>query len=387
MNEFRYTSYAQEIIFAADSVARLVDAVERFHWRRLMLCSTGSLRRGGHIATLEKALGSRLAAIYEHVQPHVPDFQVVEALELASEKEIDALIGMGGGSPIGMAKAVSMALEEKRTGPARAAFPIDQPLVPVIAIPTTYAGSEMTPTYGVTYHNDGSARKVTVTDAKITPRLVIYDPLLTLNLSSAMTASTGINALAHCVEALYSITRNPLSTSAALSGMRSIYTALPLCYADGNDLEARTEMLVGAFLAGSALSHVTMALHHGLCHILGGTAGVPHGVANSIILPHAMRFNLDATANQLAQAAEAMGIGRDTSGPYISDEAAAEEVVERIYEFIGQMKLPQHLRDVGVKEADLPYLAQLALQSRAVKSNPKPITDAVQIEALLQAAW
>ena len=387
MNEFRYTSYAQEIIFAADSVARLVDAVERFHWRRLMLCSTGSLRRGGHIATLEKALGSRLVAIYEHVQPHVPDFQVVEALELASEKEIDALIGMGGGSPIGMAKAVSMALEEKRTGPARAAFPIDQPLVPVIAIPTTYAGSEMTPTYGVTYHNDGSARKVTVTDAKITPRLVIYDPLLTLNLSSAMTASTGINALAHCVEALYSITRNPLSTSAALSGIRSIYTALPLCYADGNDLEARTEMLVGAFLAGSALSHVTMALHHGLCHILGGTAGIPHGVANSIILPHAMRFNLDATANQLAQAAEAMGIGRDKSGPYISDEAAAEEVVERIYEFIGQMKLPQHLRDVGVKEADLPYLAQLALQSRAVKSNPKPITDAVQIEALLQAAW
>jgi len=387
MNEFRYTSYAQEIIFAADSVARLVDAVERFHWRRLMLCSTGSLRRGGHIATLEKALGSRLVAIYEHVQPHVPDFQVVEALELASEKEIDALIGMGGGSPIGMAKAVSMALEEKRTGPARAAFPIDQPLVPVIAIPTTYAGSEMTPTYGVTYHNDGSARKVTVTDAKITPRLVIYDPLLTLNLSSAMTASTGINALAHCVEALYSITRNPLSTSASLSGMRSIYAALPLCYADGNDLEARTEMLVGAFLAGSALSHVTMALHHGLCHILGGTAGIPHGVANSIILPHAMRFNLDATANQLAQAAEAMGIGRDKSGPYISDEAAAEEVVERIYEFIGQMKLPQHLRDVGVKEADLPYLAQLALQSRAVKSNPKPITDAVQIEALLQAAW
>ncbi len=387
MNEFRYTSYAQEIIFAADSVARLVDAVERFHWRRLMLCSTGSLRRGGHIAMLEKALGSRLVAVYEHVQPHVPDFQVVEALELACEKEIDALIGMGGGSPIGMAKAVSMALEEKRTGPVRAAFPIDQPLVPVIAIPTTYAGSEMTPTYGITYHNDGSARKVTVTDAKITPKLVIYDPLLTLNLSSAMTASTGINALAHCVEALYSITRNPLSTSAALSGMRSIYAALPLCYADGNDLEARTEMLVGAFLAGSALSHVTMALHHGLCHILGGTAGVPHGVANSIILPHAMRFNLDATAIQLAQAAEAMGIGRDKSGPYISDEAAAEEVVERIYELIGRMKLPQHLRDVGVKEADLPYLAQLALQSRAVKSNPKPITYAVQIEALLQAAW
>jgi maleylacetate reductase len=388
MNEFRYTSYAQEIIFGAGSMARLEDAVERFHWRRLMLCSTGSSRRGGHIASIENALGSRLVAVYEHVQPHVPDFQVAEALELASEKEVDALIGMGGGSPIGMAKAVSLALEEKRTGrPARAAFPTDQPLVPVVAIPTTYAGSEMTPILGVTYHSDGASRKITVTDPKVTPKLVIYDPLLTLDLPPEMTASTGINALAHCVEALYSITRNPLSTSAALRGVRSIYTALPRCYAAGNDLEARTEMLVGAFLAGTALSHVTMALHHGLCHALGGTAGVPHGVANSIVLPHAMRFNLDATAPQLAQAAEAMGIVRDTSGPYISDEAAAGEAVQRTYYLIGQMNLPQRLRDVGVNEAGLPHLAQVALQSRAVQSNPKRITDAAQIEAVLRAAW
>ena len=112
MNEFRYISYAQEIIFAAGSVARLGDAVERFHMRRLMLCTTGSLRRRGHIKLVEEALGSRLVAVFEHVQPHVPDFQVAEALELASENEIDAVIGMGGGSPIGMAKAISLALEE-----------------------------------------------------------------------------------------------------------------------------------------------------------------------------------------------------------------------------------------------------------------------------------
>jgi maleylacetate reductase len=388
MNEFRFTTYAQEIIFGPGSVDRLGEAVERFHWRRLMLCSTGSLRRAGHIASIEKALGSRLAVTYEHVQPHVPDFQVTEALALASEKEIDALIGMGGGSPIGMAKAVSLALEEKRMGqPARATFPTDQPLVPVVAIPTTYAGSEMTAVYGITHHADGTPRKITVTDARITPKLTIYDPLLTLDLSPEMTASTGINALAHCIEALYSITRNPLSTAAALSGAGSITRALPRCYAVGDDLEARTEMLVGAFLAGSALAHVAMALHHGLCHVLGGTAGVPHGVANSIMLPHAIRFNLDATAPQLAQAAEAMGIRRDQSGPYISDEAAAEEAVQRIYDLITQMNLPQHLRDVGVRETDLPYLAKVALQSRAVQSNPKPITDAAQIEAVLREAW
>src|SRR5260370_24527870 len=123
-----------------------------------------------------------------------------------------------------------------------------------------------------------------------------------------MTASTGINALAHCIEALYSITRNPLSTAAALRGVQTIYSALPRCYVYGDNLEARSEMLTGAFLAGTALAHVSMALHHGLCHVLGGTAGVPHGVANSIILPHAMRFNLDVAGPQLAQGAEALGI-------------------------------------------------------------------------------
>ena len=142
-------------------------------------------------------------------------------------------------------------------------------------------------------------------------------------------------------------------------------------------------MLTGAFLAGTALASVTMALHHGLCHVLGGTAGVPHGIANSIILPHAIRFKLDATAPQLAHAAEAMGIALTGR----SAEAASEEAIQKIYDLIEQMNLPQHLRDAGVQEADLPHLAQVALQSRAVQSNPKPITEAAQIEAVLHAAW
>ena len=347
MNEFRYTSYAQEIIFGQGAIARLREAVEGFSWRRLMLCSTGSLRRNGSIALVEKTLGDRLVVTYEHVQPHVPDFQVAEAVELALEHEVDAIIGLGGGSPIGMAKAVSFALEERRAGnPARATFATEQPLVAVIAIPTTYAGSEMTPIYGITHHSNGTTRKITVTDVKITPKLVVYDPLLTLNLPPGMTASTGINALAHCIEALYSITRNPLSTAAAVAGVRAITGALPRCYARGDDVEARTEMLQGAYLAGTALSNVAMGLHHGLCHALGGSAGVPHGIANGIILPHAMRFNLEAAAPQLAPAAEAMGItlaGR-------SAEVAVREAIEAIYAMIGQMDLPQHLRDVGVEE-------------------------------------
>src|ERR1051326_4253742 len=150
----------------------------------------------------------------------------------------------------------------------------------------------------------------------------------------------GINAPAHCIEALYSITRNPLSTAAALQGIQAITAALPRCCVAGDDVEARTEMLNGSFLAAMALAHVTMALHHGICHVLGGTAGVPHGVANSIILPHAMRFNLDATAAQLAQAAAFMGIA--TAG--MSAEAAAEAGIEHISRLIGKMNQPQRLR-------------------------------------------
>ncbi len=384
MQNFHYTSYAQEIIFGPGALAQLGQTIDRFHWQRLLLCSTGSLKRGGQIAALEQALGLRLVASYGRVQPHVPEAQVAEALALAETHQIDAVIGFGGGSAIGLAKAISLALEERRGGQqTEAVSPIQQPLVPVIAIPTTYAGSEMTPVYGVTRQIDGELRKMTVTDVRVTPKLTVYDPLLTLQLSPEMTASTGINALAHCIEALYSITRNPLSTAAALQGIRSIAAALPRCYAVGDDLEARTQMFSGSLLAAMALAHVTMAIHHGLCHVLGGTAGVPHGVANSIILPHAMRFNLDATAPELAKAAEAIGIA--TAGR--SPEAAAQDAIQAVDRLISRLNLPQRLRNAGVQEVDLPRLARIAFQSRTVQSNPKPVRDVAQIEAIFHAAW
>src|SRR5262245_26772421 len=324
MQDFRYISYAQQVIFGPGAVEQLGAAIERFGWRRVLVCASGSARRSGHLARVEAALGERLAATYAPVQPHVPAAQVDQATDLAAEQQVDAVIGLGGGSPIGMAKAVAQTLEERRTGqPARAAFPTDQPRVPVAAIPTTYAGSEMTAIYGVTREVDGVMRKITVTDPKVAPKLVIYDPLLTLDLPPDLTAATGINALAPCVEAIYSTSRHPLSTAAALSGIRSIADALPRCYADGSDLDARTKMLTGAYLAGLSLASATMALHHGVCHVLGGSAGVPHGVANSIMLPHAMRFNRDAAAAELAAAAAALGIPRDGRDDAALAQAAA----------------------------------------------------------------
>lgn len=384
MGTFHYTFFAQEIIFGQGSLDQLGALADRFSWRRMMLCATERSRARGTLAPIEAMLGERLLATYERIQPHVPEREVSEALSLAAQHDVDAIIGLGGGSAIGAAKAISIALEESRTGrSARAAFPTDQPLIPVIAIPTTYAGSEMTPTYGVTREVDGVSSKVTVTDPKITPKLVIYDPLLTLDLPPRVTAGTGINAVAHCIEALYSIRRNPLSTAAALAGLRAMSRALLRCYTDGADVTAREEMLTGAFLAGTALSNVAMGLHHGICHVIGGVTGAAHGDANSVMLAHVMRFNLDATAPELALAAEAMGIPVGGRSPESSARAAADVIAE----WVEQMRLPRRLREIGVEEDQLPELARMAFASRTVHNNPKPITDVAQLEALLRQAW
>ncbi len=383
MDQFRYLSYAQEVVFGARSLARLNEFAKQYGWQRLMLCTNQSLRENGHAGEVEAALGECLVAVFDRVQPHVPDTQLESVLKLAIEKGVDAVIGLGGGSPIGMAKAVASALNEQRTGESPSqCSPFAQPLIPVIAIPTTYAGSEMTAGFGVTHERHLPPAKVTVSDPRIVPKLVLYDPLLTLDTPPALTASTGMNALAHCIEALYSITRNPSASATAASGIRHISSSLYTCYSHGDDLAARTEMLLGSHLAGLSLATISMGLHHGVCHVLGGTAHVPHGIANSIILPHAVRFNV-SQAELLLAAAEAMGI--DFTG--LNPAAAVEVLAQRIYDLAGQMNLPQHLRDVGVKEADLPHLAQLAFQNKTVQNNPTPVTGVKQIEDLLQAAW
>lgn len=386
MRDFRYTTYAQEIIFGAGSLSKVGDAAAVYGWKRLMLCTSPSLRRNGTVAKIENTLGERLAVVFDAVSPHVQAAQVAEALMLADERGVDAVIGLGGGSPIGMAKAVSMNLEAKRAGieVVQARYPTDQPAVPSIMIPTTYAGSEMTPIYGVTQPmNDGSTRKVTTRDDKITPKLVVYDPELTLDLPPSLTASSGINSLAHCIEAVYSIRRNPLATASALLGITYIHKSLLQCYQQGGDLDARTQMLVGAHLGGQCIATVALGIHHGTCHVLGGTANVPHGVANSIILPHAIRFNLDTVAPLIAKAGEAMGIARDGK----SDEAVGEELAQAIYTLVGQMGLPQRLRDAGVPEELLPKLAETMLKTKAVMENPKPVTSLEQAMSLLRAAW
>src|SRR3989440_6679819 len=246
----------------------------------------------------------------------------------------------------------------------------------LIAIPTTYAGSEMTPVFGTT---DRAERRKTVRrDDAVLPKLVIYDPEVTLDLSPELTASTAINALAHCVEACYAREVNPLVPPVALEGVRRIVRSLPLCITNGRNLDAREDLLTGAYLAGFSIGNATMALHHGLCHVLGGKTGVAHGVLNTIMLPHVMHFNADAVPDAMSAIADAMDAGARTR-----DFAAAPRGVAAL---VASLPVPQRLRDAGVPESILGLVAAEAAGNSAVQANPKPVTEADLVE-LLRSAW
>jgi maleylacetate reductase len=369
---FQYTSTAQKVVFASGELGSLGDHLDGLGVQCALLCTSQSYVRNGAVDRVKSALGTRLAAVFAEAKPHVPDTTVDSAAAMAKDLEVDAVMALGGGSAIGTAKALAAALHEWHP---------DEAFLPIVAVPTTYAGSELTPMYGVTRTTEG--RKAVVTDPRCIPRLVVYDPDLTLDLPPDLTAGTGMNALAHCVEGLYSTGRTPVTTATALAGIAAIFRSLPACITDGRDAGARREMLIGAYLASTTVANAKIALHHAICQALGGTAGVPHGVANTIMLPHVMRFNRVAAVTELA--AMARTVNPDRAG--MPDAALAEAAVEETADLTRSLGMPQRLRDAGVSRDDFPRLATVTLHSAPIKANPRPVTDAVQIEGILASAW
>ncbi|MDX1416373.1 MAG: iron-containing alcohol dehydrogenase [Candidatus Promineifilaceae bacterium] len=377
---FSYETAEQTVIFGAGQSERLPKIIRGQGWHKVLLCTSPYMQRSGLVDRLRSQLGGILGAVYDQTAAHVPQQQVLEVMEMMRSELFTAIVALGGGSVIGLGKAVSFALWSDGLDDRH----VENHPLPILAVPTTYAGSEMTPVFGVTERQvDGSLRKVTTRERKISPRLSLYDPLLTLDLPPEMTAASGINALAHGIEAVYSTTRNALSTAAAVRAITRIMQALPECFADGNDIDARCRMMEGSHLAAVALATVSMGLHHGTGHVLGGTAGVPHGVANGIVLPHALRFNADTVPAELALVAEAMGIERDGRSEYEMALAAAATAEQ----LIGSLGMPQKLRDVGIDQALLPTLAQNLLLSKAVQANPKPLLSTEQAFDYLKGMW
>jgi maleylacetate reductase len=340
---FVHDALGGRVVFGVGSVEHLGEEVDRLGAGRV-LAIAGERAIDG----LVERLGGRWAASFTDVQQHVPVDAAARAVAAASEAGADCLVAMGGGSATGMAKAV--ALERQ---------------VLIVAVPTTYAGSEVTPIYGLT----GPEGKRTGRDPRVLPRTVVYDPALTTGLPAEVTGPSGMNALAHCVEALYAPGANPVTSLLAEEGARALHRGLPGAVADPGDLVARSDALLGAWLAGTALASVGIGIHHQLCHLLGGAYRLPHAELHAVVLPHAVHFVAPAARPQLARLAGSLGV---------------DDVAGGIWDLGRRLGTPASLAELGLAEAELDRAAEQAV-ARVVQTPRR--AGVRELRALLEAAW
>ena len=346
MREFEFEIAARRVVFGTGSRHRLAEEIGTLGSQRVLVIADPS-----HSSTAQEIaqqLGTRCAGTYDRVTAHVPEETAAAGRDRARQLDADCYLTIGGGSAIGLAKAIALEIEN-----------------PIVAVPTTYAGSEMTPIWGLT---EGGVKR-TGRATRVLPRLVIYDPELTTSLPPHVAGPSGMNALAHCVEALYAENANPVMSLLAEEGVRSLATALPRVVANPEDIDAQAQALYGAWLGGLTLASVGMALHHKLCHVLGGTFNTPHAETHALMLPYVTAFNLESAPDAEQRLRAALGT-RD---------------IARALRDLGQaVGAPESLQALGLTESDLQRAAELATQSPYY--NPRQVT-MESIHELLQDAY
>jgi alcohol dehydrogenase class IV len=333
MKPFTYNQLPARVVFGVGSLEQLKREIELLGAERaLVLATPGQRVLAEEVA---KRLGERCAGIFPGAAMHVPIETARQAREEAKRLGADCAVAVGGGSTTGLGKAIAL-----------------ESALPILAIPTTYAGSEMTPIFGIT---EGGLKK-TGRDARVLPRTVIYDPTLTVGLPVKLSVTSGMNAIAHAVEGLYAQDANPIMSMMAEDGIRALAQALPRVVKDPKDLDARSDCLYGAWLCGAVLGAVGMALHHKLCHTLGGTWNLPHAETHTVVLPHAAAYNAAAAPEAMARVARALGTPHAAQG---------------LYDVAKSLGAPVALKDIGMPEADLDRATELATTSPYW--NPRPI--------------
>jgi maleylacetate reductase len=346
MTPFVYVGQPARVVFGVGSLEQLVPEIERLGSRRaLVLCTPEQRASADDVA---RRLGDRCAGLFDRAVMHVPIESARAARDEARRLDADCAVAFGGGSTMGLGKAIALESD-----------------LPILAIPTTYAGSEMTPIYGIT---EGGLKK-TGRDARVLPKTVIYDPALTTGLPQALSAASGMNAIAHAVEGLYAQDANPITSLLAEEGIRALAQGLPAVMADPADPDARSRCLYGAWLCGTVLGSVGMALHHKLCHTLGGTWNLPHAQTHAIVLPHAAAYNAAAAPEAMARIARALG---------------ATSAAQGLYELAATLKAPLALRDLGWPESAIDDAARLATTNPYY--NPRPVA-LEPVRELLRRAW
>jgi maleylacetate reductase len=363
-----HTALAQQIAFGAGALARLPELIRTTGARKALLVTTQGRLASSDGERIVTTLGRTLASTFAEVTSHVPVSLVQQALLQARRDGIDLVVSFGGGSCADLGKAVCYFLEQEAGMPG--ASHVDRPLVAHLSIPTTYSGAELTPFFGMT--DPATRQKQGAGGPTSAPLIAIYDPELTLSTPARVSAETGMNALAHCVEAAWSPQRTPEAEAIALAGAATIHGALPAVVADPDDLVARTAMLAGACLAGRSLLNAGMGVHHGLSQLIGGRTGIPHGLANAVLLAHAVRFNAEAVPAEVARIGAAVGSPGDAAGAIDALRA--------------QIGLPATLREAGVAEGELEAVARLSQSNHNVARNPRPVSEAEAL-GILQAAW
>ena len=294
-------------------------------------------------------VGLPVALRHDDVVMHVPVEVAERAREAAAAAGVDALVSVGGGSTTGLAKAVALT-----TG------------LPIVAVPTTYAGSEATPVWGLTE----GARKTTGIDSRVLPKVIVYDASLTITLPVDMSVASGLNALAHCVDSMWAPNADPINAAFAAEGIRSLAAGLPRVVTDPFDLEGREHALYAAYLSATAFASAGSGLHHKVCHVLGGAYNLPHAQTHAVVLPYVLAFNAPAAAEAARRIAAAFGTATAINGlQALRDELDA----------------PSALRDYGFAEDAIPEAAEAILPA-VPPSNPRPVT-AEELRRLLHAAW
>jgi len=346
VKNFVYTAQPARVVFGAGSLSQLAKEIDALGAKKALVLSTPEQRASAEmVATL---LGPRAAGVFDRAVMHVPIETAREARELAKKLGADCAVAIGGGSTTGLGKAIAL----------------DSGL-PILAIPTTYAGSEMTPIYGITE----AGLKKTGRDLRVLPRTVIYDPELTLSLPVGLSVTSGINAIAHAAEGLYAVDSNPIMDLMAEEGIAAIGRALPAIKKEASNMAARSDALYGAWLCGTVLGHVGMALHHKLCHTLGGSFNLSHAETHTIVLPHALAYNAKEAPQAMQRIARALG---------------GASAAQAVYDLAKNNGAPVALKDIGMKEADLDKACDIALQNQY--PNPRPLERAA-IRQLFQDAF
>jgi maleylacetate reductase len=346
MRSFVYSSQPARIVFGAGTLRQLPVEVGRLGGSRALLLTGPG--RGEAAQAARDVLGPLAVARFAEVTMHTPVEVTERALDLVRAHGVDCLVSVGGGSATGLSKALALRTD-----------------LPQVAVPTTYAGSEVTPVVGET----AGGAKTTRSSPAVLPETVVYDVELTLGLPVDLSVSSGVNALAHAVEALYSPGANPVTDSMALQAISRMAGALPRIAADPSDVDARADALLAAWLAGTCLGTVGMGLHHKLCHTLGGSFNLPHAQTHTVVLPHAMAYNAPAAPDVMRRIAQALGVRDAPTG---------------VYDLIVSLSGPTSLRELGLAEADVVEAARLA--TAAPYPNPREVTTD-GVAGLLREAW